>query len=54
MAEEPIKLFASRADRYPEPDVADNVQGVTRAALAAIPILGERSTRYSPWFFLRP
>ena len=40
MAEETIKLFATRAERYPEPDVADNVQGATRAALAAIPCIG--------------
>jgi hypothetical protein len=40
MAEEPIKLFATRSERYPEPGARDAVQGATRAALAAIPILG--------------
>jgi hypothetical protein len=40
MPEKPIKLFASRADRYPEPDGADVVQLAARAALAAIPVFG--------------
>jgi hypothetical protein len=40
MAEDPIKLFATRAERYPEPTDADLAQGVARAALAAIPIVG--------------
>ena len=40
MSEDPIKLFASRAERYPESDDADVAQGVARATLAAIPVLG--------------
>jgi hypothetical protein len=40
MAEEPIKLFASRAERYPQQTEADIALGATRAALAAIPVLG--------------
>ncbi len=40
MAEAPIKLFATRAERYPEPTDADLAQGTARAALAAIPIVG--------------
>src|ERR1700676_5480182 len=40
MAEDPIKLFSSRAERYPEPTEADIVQGTARAALAAIPFVG--------------
>ncbi len=40
MAEDPIKLFSSRAERYPEPDEADAAYGAARAALAAIPGLG--------------
>jgi hypothetical protein len=40
MAEEPIKLFATRAERYPEHDNADTALGVVKAALAAIPIVG--------------
>jgi hypothetical protein len=40
MAEDPIKLFATRAERYPEPTEADIAQGVARAALATIPVFG--------------
>ena len=40
MAEDPIKLFATRAERYPEPTEADAALGAARAALAAIPIVG--------------
>ena len=40
MAEEPTKLFSTRAERYPEPSTADTIQGGTRAALAAIPVVG--------------
>jgi len=40
MAEEPIKLFASRAERYPQPDESDAMQSAARAALASIPVLG--------------
>lgn len=40
MAEDPIKLFASRAERYPKPTEADFAQGAARAAIAAIPVVG--------------
>ena len=40
MAEDPIKLFATRAERYPQPTEADIAQGAARAALAAIPVIG--------------
>jgi hypothetical protein len=40
MAEDPIKLFATRAERYPEPTDADFAHGAARAALAAIPVVG--------------
>jgi hypothetical protein len=40
MAEEPTKLFASRAERYPQSTAADAAQGTARAALAAIPLVG--------------
>ncbi len=40
MAENPIKLFSSRAERYPQPDDADVALGAGRAALAAIPVIG--------------
>ncbi len=40
MAEDHIKLFATRAERYPEPTEADVVLGTARAALAAIPVIG--------------
>jgi len=40
MAEDPIKLFASRAERYPQPTEADMIQGGAHAALAAIPVIG--------------
>ena len=40
MAEDPIKLFSTRAERYPEPTEADVALGAGRAALAAIPFVG--------------
>jgi hypothetical protein len=40
MAEKPIKLFATRAERYPEPSGADVALGTGRAVLAAIPLVG--------------
>jgi hypothetical protein len=40
MAENPIKLFTTRAERYPEPTDTDHAQGAARAALAAIPVIG--------------
>lgn len=40
MAEEPTKLFSTRAERYPEPTEADVALGAGRAALAAIPFVG--------------
>lgn len=40
MAEDPIKLFATRAERYPQPTEVDAIQGGARAALAAIPLIG--------------
>ena len=40
MAEDPIKLFATRAEQYPEPTAADAIQGGARAVLAAIPLIG--------------
>ena len=40
MAEDPIKLFATRAERYPEPTEADTAQAIARAGIAAIPLVG--------------
>lgn len=40
MAEDPIKLFARRAERYPEPTEADTAQAIARAGLAGIPVIG--------------
>jgi hypothetical protein len=40
MAEDPIKLFATRAERYPEQTDTDIAQGSARPALAGIPIIG--------------
>lgn len=40
MAEDPIKLFATRAERYPEPTEADTAQAIARAGIAAIPVIG--------------
>ena len=40
MDENPTKLFATRAERYPEPTDADVALGAGRAALAAIPFVG--------------
>jgi hypothetical protein len=34
------KVFATRAERYPEPTAADTTLGTSRAVLAAIPIVG--------------
>lgn len=40
VAEKPIKLFATRAERYPEAESADVVQGASRAALSLVPVFG--------------
>jgi hypothetical protein len=40
MAEDPIKLFSTRAEQYPKPTEADVALGAGRAALAAIPFVG--------------
>ncbi|MGH7744135.1 MAG: hypothetical protein ACREQ5_04855 [Candidatus Dormibacteria bacterium] len=40
MPEQPIKLFASRAERFPEPDAKDVVERVLRAGLAGVPLVG--------------
>jgi len=40
MAEDPIKLFATRAERYPEPAEADTAQAIAKAGIAAIPVIG--------------
>ena len=40
MSQEPIKLFSTRAERYPEATDADVALGAGRAALAAIPFVG--------------
>lgn len=40
MSEKPIKLFATRSERYPESDSADTVQALAKAGIAAIPIVG--------------
>lgn len=40
MPEEPIKLFASRAERYPEADAADIAEAGARAGLNLIPLVG--------------
>jgi hypothetical protein len=40
MAEDLIKLFATRAERYPEQTDTDLAQGAARAALSAIPVIG--------------
>lgn len=53
MAEKPIKLFATRAERYPEPGDADVVQGAARAMLAAIPSVGGPLTEILSMFLHR-
>lgn len=40
MTEEPMKLFARRAERYPEPTGADTAHAIARAGIAAIPVVG--------------
>ena len=40
MAEDPIKLFATRGELYPQPTEADAAQAIARAGIAAIPIIG--------------
>jgi len=45
MAEDPIKLFANRTERYPKRTEADIIQSGARAALAAIPAIGGPSPR---------
>jgi hypothetical protein len=46
MAEDPIRLFATRAERYPQPTEVDIAQGTARTALAAIPIIGGSITEF--------
>jgi hypothetical protein len=40
MSEDPIKLFSTRSERYPEPSEADTLLAGARATLTAIPVLG--------------
>jgi hypothetical protein len=40
MTENPIKLFASRSEQYPQPDEADTAQAALRTTVSAIPVLG--------------
>lgn len=40
MAEEPIKLLATRAERYPQPEAADKAFSIAKAVLSAIPVVG--------------
>lgn len=40
MAQEPIKLFAKRSERYPEPEEVDLIHGGARALLSTLPVLG--------------
>ena len=40
MPENPIELFASLSQRYPEPDDVDAAQVATRALISAIPCVG--------------
>ena len=40
MADELTSIFSTRSERYPEPTGADAALGASRAALAAIPIIG--------------
>jgi hypothetical protein len=44
VTEDPIKLFGTRTERYPEPTDADIAHGAAKATLAAIPILGGPAT----------
>ena len=40
MSEKPIKLFANRAERYPEPNETDTAHYGREAVLSAIPFVG--------------
>ncbi len=44
MAEDPIKLFATRAELYPQARAGDVAVGTTRAVLSAIPMVGGSAT----------
>lgn len=44
MSEGPTKLFATRAERYPEPTEADVIHSAARAILAAVPGVGSTIT----------
>ena len=40
MAEEPIKLFATRAEQFPQPSDSDIAHAAVRAVVSAVPLLG--------------
>jgi hypothetical protein len=40
MSDKPIKLFSSRAEQYPESDAKDVAEGLFRATLAVVPVIG--------------
>lgn len=40
MAEQPVKIFATRAERYPEPGVTNETRALVKSGLAAIPAIG--------------
>src|SRR5579859_716258 len=40
MTEGPMKLFATRSERYPEPTEADTAVAAARAGIGAIPVIG--------------
>jgi hypothetical protein len=51
MAEDPIKLFATRAERFPEQTGADTAQAIGRAGIAAVPFIGGPINELLPLVF---
>ncbi len=54
VTEDPVKLFATRAEQYPEPTDADIAQGAARATLAAMPLIGGPVTEALSIFLVSP
>lgn len=52
MAEEPTKLFATHADRYPQPDDADKARTALEKIVEQVPILGPATVHVLSQFLM--